>query len=42
MFLKNSNYVFFETKYLVEKFKTFNQNTHWWPKLKTQNKFIDF
>ena len=29
--LKNSNYVFFETKYLVEKFKTFNQNTHWWP-----------
>jgi glycosyltransferase involved in cell wall biosynthesis len=29
--LKNANYVFFETKYLVEKFSHLNTNTYWWP-----------
>jgi len=29
--LKNANYVFFETKYLVEKFSHLNANTFWWP-----------
>tara|TARA_B110000240_G_C13512753_1_gene460856 strand:+ start:7007 stop:8038 length:1032 start_codon:yes stop_codon:yes gene_type:complete len=36
--LKNSNYVFFETKYLVDKFKAFNQNTHWWPNSRSLSK----
>lgn len=29
--LKNSDYIFFETKFLVAKFKSFNSNTFWWP-----------
>ena len=29
--LNNSDYLFFETKFLVDKFKSFNNNTFWWP-----------
>lgn len=29
--LNNSDYLFFETKFLVDKFKSFNDNTFWWP-----------
>ena len=29
--LKNSDYLFFETKFLVKKFRYFNNNTFWWP-----------
>ena len=29
--LNNSDYLFFETNFLVDKFKSFNPNTFWWP-----------
>ena len=29
--LRNSNFNFFETKYLILKFEKFNKNTFWWP-----------
>lgn len=32
--LKNSSYVFFETKYLVRYFKEFNNNTYWFPNVR--------
>jgi len=32
--LKNSNYNFFETKYLVNYFSTLNQNTYWFPNVR--------
>ncbi len=32
--LRNSNVNFFETKYLVEKFRIFNQNTYWFPNVR--------
>lgn len=32
--LKNSNSVFFETKYLVDRFKIFNKNTFWFPNVR--------
>jgi glycosyltransferase involved in cell wall biosynthesis len=32
--LKNSTYNFFETKYLVEFFKKFNENTFWFPNVR--------
>ena len=36
--LKNSNYIFFETKFLVDKFKEYNQNTFWYPNSRSPSK----
>lgn len=34
--LKNSNYNFFETKYLVNYFSALNQNTYWFPNVRSK------
>ena len=35
--LKNTNYVFFETKYLVREFKVYNSNTFWFPNVRDES-----
>ena len=34
--LKNTNYIFFETKYLVDEFKIYNLNTFWFPNVRDE------
>lgn len=38
--LQNSSVNFFETKYLVEYFKSFNQATRWFPNVRNKNNFL--
>lgn len=38
--LTNSNINFFETNYLVEYFRQFNQNTYWFPNVRKKNKEV--
>jgi glycosyltransferase involved in cell wall biosynthesis len=39
--LKNADLVFFETKYLVEYFKHFNERTYWHPNIRSNPNFED-
>jgi len=38
--LNNSDYLFFETNFLVDKFKSFNSNTFWWPNSRPSTNFL--
>lgn len=37
--LKNADYIFFETKYLVDYFKKYNNHTYWFPNVREKQKF---
>lgn len=37
--LRNSDFIFFETKYLVEKFKNFNSEIYWWPNSRNKSSY---
>lgn len=39
--LRNADHVFFETKYLVNKFKVYNENTFWFPNSRQRKKVIE-
>lgn len=37
--LRNTDFIFFETKFLVEKFKNFNKEIYWWPNSRNKSLF---
>lgn len=37
--IKSADFVFFETKFLIQKFKNFNSKTYWWPNSRNKSFF---